>query len=389
MKIFLGYPSEHEKTAWEIYRFLKAKGDEVWFDKVSLIAGVNWDNERDQGQREAELVIHLCSKAILERPGVVNREIKQTLRLVEDQPLGALYVIPISIEPMKMPLELTRFQILDFKDGWQERLSESVEKRRAQVSDNSQPPEQTVPDDNPRPPKQPVVEEKPLNGSQKIAFEDITKNYECRGEYIRYAKEGLYWTYVNGAIASHSLEGFYSAKSDFLKFSAEGGEVEDEGRWKSEWSINTEEFFRSGDMISLRFYNYIGYSGAAHPNHHITTLNFFGEDTGTLDIDQLLGRSPESAQKIITYCEKVIAAQSELELGGQSIFEYYKNDEADAWKLLAQFGFDRQGLTFNFSPYDVLPFAFGSHEVQVPWLFLDDMILDEYKDVVEKLIRKF
>jgi hypothetical protein len=134
LKIFLGYPSEHGKAAEEIYRFLVSRGDEVWFDKKSLVAGTDWDKEREKGQHDAELVVHLCSSAILKRVGVVNREIRQTLRLVEDQPLGALYVIPIRLEPIKLPVELTRFQYIEFDDEWKERLSEGVEKRRAQLS---------------------------------------------------------------------------------------------------------------------------------------------------------------------------------------------------------------------------------------------------------------
>jgi hypothetical protein len=374
LRIFLGYPSEHEKIAWEVYEFLKSKGDDVWFDKKSLVAGTDWDKERNKGQREAELVVHLYSEAILKRAGVVNREIRQTLRLVEDQPLGALYVIPIRLEPIKLPVELTRFQYFDFGDDWKERLSEGVEKRRAQLSsDASETPKQTV------------MEEKPLKGLQKIEFENITKSYECRGEYLRYEEKGLYWTYVNGAIAVEVLEGFYGALSDFKRLFVENAEEPGEDRRKHEWSVSTEEFFRSGDMLSLRFYSYIGFAEAAHPNHYVTTLNFFGEDAGSLEIERLLGHSLKSAQKIIAYCEKVILAEFEGEIYKDSFFEGYKENENDLWKLLGQFGFDRKGLTFNFSPYDVLPFVFGSHEVQVPWRFLEDLFSEDYNDIIEKL----
>jgi hypothetical protein len=374
LRIFLGYPSEHEKVAWEIYEFLKSAGDDIWFDKKSLVAGTDWDKERDKGQREAELVVHLCSEAILKRAGVVNREIRQTLRLVEDQPLGALYVIPIRLDSIKMPVELTRFQYFNFGDDWKERLSEGVEKRRVQLSG-----------DAPEPPNDTVIEEQSSKGSQKIEFENVTKSYECRGEYLRYAEDGLYWTYVNGAITSEVLEGFYAARSDFKRLFVENSEETGGDGRKDEWSVSTEEFFRSRDMLSLRFYSYVGFARAAHPNHYVTTLNFFGEDAGSLEIERLFGHSSESAQKVIAYCEKVILAEFGGEIDKESFFEGYKENANDLWKLLGQFNFDKKGLTFNFSPYDVLPFVFGSHEVHVPWRFLDDLISEDYNDIIEKL----
>lgn len=373
MKIFLGYPSEHEKAAWEVYDFLKSKGDDVWFDKVSLTAGSEWDQERDKGQREAELVIHLCSEAILNRTGVVNREIRQTLRLVEDQPLGSLYVIPVRLEPIKMPVELTRFQYFDFGNGWQERLAEAVEKRRTQLSGGvSQQPKPTI------------TEEKPLSGLQKVEFEDVTDDYECRGEYLRYEEEGLYWTFVNSTLAAESLRGFYGVRKDFKS------DVDDEKpSWreelKHEWSINAEEVFRSGDMLSVRLYTYIGFAGAAHPNHYITTLNFLGEEAGSTTIGDMLGHSIENAHKVLAYCEKVILAEFEGEIDKDTFFDGYKDTEEQVWQLLGQFNFDKQGVTFNFSPYDVLPYVFGSHEVHVPWRFIEPMLGDGYETIVEKL----
>jgi TIR domain len=372
LKIFVGYPSEHESTAREIFQFLRAKGDDVWFDKVSLVAGTDWDKERDKGQREADLIVHLCSDIILKRAGVVNREIRQTLRLVEDQPLGALFVVPIRLEPVKLPVELTRFQYFDFGNDWKERLSEAVEKRRAQLSGNATEMQ-----------RQPLIIERPSKGPEKIVFDEVTQSYECRGEYLRYSDERLYWTYVNGSITSHALEGYYSARGSFKSFTNDSSIEQDE--IKHEWSIGAEEFFRSDDMLSLRFYSYIGYVRAAHPNHYITTLNFFGEGVGSLKIRDLLGHSVEKAQKVIAYCEKVIAAGFEEEIGSDTFFGHYKGSEDELWKLLGQFGFDRKGLTFNFSPYDVLPFVFGSHEVQAPWRFLEDLIADEYQDMMHKL----
>jgi hypothetical protein len=372
LKIFLSYPSEHELTAWKVYNLLKKSGDEIWFDKVSLVGGTDWDRERDEGQREADLAIHLLSEAIRMRAGVVNVELRQTLRLAEHQPFGSLYVIPIRLEPIVVPVELIRFQYIDlFVDGWQDRLSDGVEQRRAQLSGRL-----------PEPCRLTIAEKIPLHELHKIEFEDITAHYECNGEYLRYDRDGLYWTYVNSAIASHALASCFTARSDFI-FVLGGDDEQREGR-KHIWSINVEELFKFEDMISIRFYTYIGYARAAHPIHYVTTLNFIGEKAGSLKIEQLLA-SETSADKILTYCERVIIAECGDLFGSDSLFDAYKHDKENIWKLIGQFNFDKRGLIFNFSPYDVLPFVFGIHDVLVPWRFLDELFHEDYRDVFEKL----
>lgn len=374
MKIFLGYPSEHEAAAWEVYNHLVSKGDDVWFDKVSLVAGTDWDQERDLGQRQADLAVHLCSAAILERAGVVNREIRQTLRLVDDQPLGSLYVIAIRLEPIQMPVELTRFQYFDLEEDWEQRLSDGVERRRSQLA----PKDATVSNSF-------VREQQAPKKSKKIEFENISPTYECHGEYIQYEEKGLYWDFVNGAIASKALDSYFGNRSDFERLFDKDDSVTPDGeQLKHVWSFSSEEFFRNNSMLSLRFYVYFGYARAAHPNHYITTLNFFGESAGSIGIEGLLEHSTEKAQKILDYCEKVILAAFEGEISESSFFDNFR-DEEQVWKLLSHFNFNQHGMTFNFSPYDVLPYVFGSHEVHVPWSFLADLVSEDYQDIIKAL----
>lgn len=109
MKIFLGYPSERAEIAREIYEFLKTHDNDVWYDKASLVGGDDWDRERLAAQKDADLVVHLISVEVLTRSGVVNREIKQTLKFAEDQPFGTTYVVPIRLDDLRMPDELLRF----------------------------------------------------------------------------------------------------------------------------------------------------------------------------------------------------------------------------------------------------------------------------------------
>jgi hypothetical protein len=197
MKIFLGYPVEHSEDAIEVYEFLKSLGTEVWMDKRALRGGDVWDEERKRAQDTADLVIHLCSPVILKRRGVVNREIKHTLRLYEDQPFGALFALFLRHQDFKMPVELLRFHYIDyFSEGWREELRRSVEKRRAQLEGQGE--------------LTPMVEKVEETQEEKYTRVEVTdEDYECQGEYIQYRDQGLYWNFVNAEIASHVLSRFY------------------------------------------------------------------------------------------------------------------------------------------------------------------------------------
>ena len=135
MYIFLGYASEHENIARQVLNILEKDGDYVWVDKKSLIAGDCWDVERHVAQKDAHLAIHLCSIEIIQRKGVVNREIRDSLDIQRDQPFGVPYLIPIKIGEFDMPDEFKDIHWINFNDPkFSEKIEASLDKRRRYLS---------------------------------------------------------------------------------------------------------------------------------------------------------------------------------------------------------------------------------------------------------------
>lgn len=360
MKIFLGYASEHLAVAKDVYAFLKEAGHEVWFDKDSLIPGVEWDRERSGGQDSAELIVHLVSKEIVERKGVVNREIKQTLRLVEDQPLGALFVVVIRVEDFRLPVELTRFQYVDyFSDDWRDGLNESLERRAGQLRRSGETPA-TVPR------REQLSSQPAATGPTLYQVSDATDRYECRGEYLAYPGAGLYWSMVNSHIQSTALADFIASRGQMRRLSLDDVPSRfEEGVPPYTWETHCEEFFARGEVVSIRFYSY-SYMGGAHGNSHITSLTFLGEQFGLVDVRDLFGQDPGKAKNAWAYCKKVIAAQFGDD-DAPDFDAYVGDDDESVWYALRQYNVDARGITFNFSPYSILPYAYGTIEVHVPW----------------------
>ena len=81
MKIFLSYPSERLTQAREIYAFLVSLGLNVWFDKESLVAGQDWERESGKAQRNADLIVQICSVEVISKTGIIQREIRNTCSL--------------------------------------------------------------------------------------------------------------------------------------------------------------------------------------------------------------------------------------------------------------------------------------------------------------------
>ncbi len=380
MKIFLGYASEHTETARELYGFLKTINDDVWFDKESLVGGDDWDRERAAAQQSADFVVHLISSEVFARAGVVNREIKQTLKLVEDQPIGASYVVFMRLDDLRMPAELIRFQYIDhFKDAWRDQLAQAVAKRAAQLAGVvvKVAPETTT-----------TVTEKGQSqeGTKQLARVKsavTTEFYVVSSDHIHYPFNGVYWDFINARLASEALGGFVGAIADFKRLDEDDRKRIKEYNMPHEWGFTMQEFFRRGDFLSVRSSIY-WYGGGVHPNHGITTLNFLGHEYGLCTIKDLLGHDDDKAFRLVDYCKKVLLAMFDGE-GLEDFITRSFEDRKYTWNLASQFNFDDRGLTINFSPYDVLPYAFVSHEILVPWRLVEAILDERFVELELKL----
>jgi hypothetical protein len=52
--------------------------------------------------------------------------------------------------------------------------------------------------------------------------------------------------------------------------------------------------------------------------------------------------------------------------------------------MFSEFGFDADGLVINFSPYEVLAYAYGPQEVRIPWEMLRNYVAAEFQGTVVK-----
>lgn len=122
-KVFLSYAKEDQTYTRRLFEELKNRNIEVWFDKESLLPGQKWKIEiRKAIQASRYFIAILSSKSVTKR-GVVQKEIKEALDVLDEFPENKIFIIPIRIDSCEPSNEkLREIQWVDMFPNWEEGL---------------------------------------------------------------------------------------------------------------------------------------------------------------------------------------------------------------------------------------------------------------------------
>ncbi|HEX8470052.1 MAG TPA: toll/interleukin-1 receptor domain-containing protein [Brevundimonas sp.] len=344
MKAFLSYPSEHVEIAREVKSFIRSTGVVCWFDKDDLVAGEDWDRARSLALREADVVVVLCAAQTTERNGVYQREINEALSLRNDRRLGLVYIIPLRIEDASLPPELSRLQYVDYFDpSWRRKCAASLARAVSEQNENV-------------PPALQVAAAQPDEGG--VVLREINEEIPqgtLSATWLSYALDGDYWDFVNGVIRARALGGLYQARRHLTEWWKPSG---------SDWELHISEHYRKGQLVSLTVGTSSYFSGAAHPNHGIQSINILGEAAGVVGAADLFDTSLDALKFLTDYVNLDLRRQ--YGRSGEEIdLTYYV--ETYGWEFFDQFNFNEAGMQLNFSSMSGLPHVLGYQEVYLPW----------------------
>jgi hypothetical protein len=121
-RIFLCHASEDKERVKELYHQLKEAGYHPWLDKYDLLPGQNWGVEIKRVLSDPYNLVVVClSGNSITKRGVVQREIKWALDVLEETPSGTIYLIPARLEACQTPEELSDLHWVDLfePDGFE------------------------------------------------------------------------------------------------------------------------------------------------------------------------------------------------------------------------------------------------------------------------------
>ena len=113
LKVFLCHASADKPKVRELYRYLRRRGVQPWFDEINLIGGQDWQVEIPKALATSDAIIICLTKNSVDKEGYIQKEIKFALDKALEMPEGRIFLIPVKFEECDLPYSLSRFQWVD------------------------------------------------------------------------------------------------------------------------------------------------------------------------------------------------------------------------------------------------------------------------------------
>jgi DNA-binding NarL/FixJ family response regulator len=113
LRVFLCHSTVDKPIIRNLHRRLRADGIAAWIDEEELLPGQDWEQEITKAVRDSDIVLVCLSRDSINKAGYVQKEIKFALDVADQQPEGAVFIIPLRLEKCEVPIRLSRWQWVD------------------------------------------------------------------------------------------------------------------------------------------------------------------------------------------------------------------------------------------------------------------------------------
>jgi len=119
LRVFLCHSSADKPVVRILFHLLSVDGIDPWLDEKNLLPGEDWDLAIRSAVRTSNIAIVCLSKSGTNKAGFVQKEIRYALDVADEQPQGAVFIIPLRLEPCDVPDRLRRWQWVNLyeRDG--------------------------------------------------------------------------------------------------------------------------------------------------------------------------------------------------------------------------------------------------------------------------------
>ncbi|MGC9046836.1 MAG: RsiV family protein [Minisyncoccia bacterium] len=155
---------------------------------------------------------------------------------------------------------------------------------------------------------------------------------------------------------------------------------------KSYLTINYKVIEATSSFIGVLFDLETYIAGTPHPFDYYDVLNFDLNSNKKLQLSDLFVAPSSYLQKISDFAAKDIIQQ--IKQGKYDSSEGYIkscNCLSPVLDNFKNFIINKSGLSFYFPVYVLGPYAAGPAQINIPWLYLNDVLNSNTKDLIQKL----
>ena len=106
--MFLSYAREDKSVARRICTAFQRESIDVWFDEESLVAGQKWLPTIKKAIIESDFFLALLSSASVNKRGVVQKEMREALKVLETIPDNQIFIIPVRLDDCQPTFDVIR-----------------------------------------------------------------------------------------------------------------------------------------------------------------------------------------------------------------------------------------------------------------------------------------
>jgi len=352
--IFLSYASPDRSRVEDYYDFLLSGGFHPWMDKHELRGGQDWNFELKRALGKAAIIVVFLSNQSVEKRGYCQREIKIALDCAQNKLPSDTFIIPVAIDPhLAIPEQLQHLQVIraDEVDSFSElerSITAQFEKMGGAYSR--------------------IVAETGLSWEKEFLTDkwDGLPGYDFKYELIKLSSpefpEISRISDILQGDAARRLLGerrvMFDQMPDFYNLG------QDRDLRQNSLEVTTSDPSIVNRVMSI-VQDIYAYYGGAHPSHGHIAYNFITDPLVELDrIENIFSQSDNSFIAIQEFVRRELL--KDRADGERLDEEAVRNGTAD-WESFQCYFFSTDGLSILFAPYEVGPYAAGSHMVTIPF----------------------
>lgn len=366
LKVFVSYAKEDLEQALQCFERLVDAGVTPWLDVKKLLPGQNWEAEIERAFSDANVIVILLSKCSVDKRGFFQREANEAIEKLRYKKPTDIYVIPLLLEACDVPSYIAnRLQYVNLgaNDAW-DQIRSSLKLAAEQQSI--------------------VLAKGHALGPYHVFTEKLEEKWQgAPGHDISIEYPRFEW-FARPKIADELSQIFSGRAYKTLVQSRQNPldqqpdlfpEIDQSraanGRWESFGLVHATE-----ELLSLAYeVSWYG-AGAAHPNSHFETFNFFCNDRlHLLRLNDFFNNPFEAAKKLSALCISQLARDYWARVGecpDEKQMRWFENGAGPDIDNFASFTVSEDRFTFLFAPYEVAAYVFGRWSVDVSFYDLLD-----------------